>query len=315
MQIAVLVPCFNEEATIELVIKDFRDALPESTIYVYDNNSTDKTAIFAEKGGAIVRREMLQGKGNVVRRMFADIEADIYVLVDGDGTYHAPKSIEMVQTLVNNNLDMVNGKRERTEASAYRLGHQQGNRMLTALVGWTFGAGVSDMLSGYRVMSRRFVKTFPAHASGFEIETELTVHALEMRMAIAEVPGPYYPRPEGSESKLSTYRDGARILRTIFNLLRDEKPLLFFASVAAVTLLAAISLATPILVEYVETGLVPRFPTAMLSMGLALVAMVAFTAGLILDSVVRGRRELKRMHYLGVERFRGRGVELDHVNY
>jgi glycosyltransferase involved in cell wall biosynthesis len=305
MQIAVLVPCFNEEATIELVIKDFRDAIPESMICVYDNNSTDQTAIVAEKAGAIVRREMLQGKGNVVRRMFADIEADIYVLVDGDGTYHAPKSIEMVQTLIDNNLDMVSGKRERTEASAYRLGHQQGNRMLTALVGWTFGAGVSDMLSGYRVMSRRFVKTFPAHASGFEIETELTVHALEMRMAIAEVPGPYYPRPEGSESKLSTYRDGARILRTIFNLLRDEKPLLFFASIAAVTLLAAIFLAMPILVEYVETGLVPRFPTAMLSMGLALVAMVAFTAGLILDSVVRGRRELKRMHYLGMERFRG----------
>lgn len=312
MQIAILIPCYNEAASIKSVVHDFRMALPNASIFVYDNNSTDETVPLAEEAGAVVRSEPIQGKGNVVRRMFADIEADIYVLIDGDGTYYVPAVQEMVQTLVDHNLDMVTGKRNKTAVSAYRLGHQQGNRLLTGLVTWAFGAGVSDMLSGYRVMSRRFVKTFPAHASGFEIETELTVHALEMRMLTAEVRAPYYPRPEGSESKLSTYRDGIRILRTIVNLVRDQKPLIFFTSMAAISLFAAISLAAPIFFEYLKTGLVPRFPTAILSMGLTLVTMVAFTAGLILDSVVRGRRELKRMHYLGMERFRSGSVVVEH---
>lgn len=300
MDIAVLIPCYNEAATIEGVIVAFRRELPDATVYVYDNNSTDETAARAEQAGAVVCSESLQGKGNVVRRMFADVEADIYILVDGDGTYHAPGAPEMVRTLLDDKLDMVTGKRESTDEAAYRPGHQLGNRVLTGLVARIFGTGVSDMLSGYRVMSRRFVKTFAAHSSGFEIETELTVHALEMRMAMTEVPGPYDSRPEGSQSKLNTYRDGVRILRTIVNLVRDEKPLLFFTSVAMITLLTAIGLAVPIFLEYLETGLVPRFPTAILSTGLALVAMIAFTAGLILDSVVRGRRELKRMHYLAL---------------
>lgn len=311
MQIAVLIPCHDEAATVGSVIRDFRAALPEAVIYVYDNNSSDATAALAEEAGAVVRRETLQGKGNVVRRMFGDIEADVYVLVDGDDTYHAAGVPEMVRMLVDDNLDMVTGKRESTDQAAYRPGHQLGNRVLTGLVARIFGTGVSDMLSGYRVMSRRFVKTFAAHSTGFEIETELTVHALEMRMAMAEVPGPYKSRPEGSESKLNTYRDGVMILRTIVNMVRDERPLLFFGSAAVVTLLLAIGLAGPVFIEYLETGLVPRFPTAILSTGLVLVAIIAFTAGLILDSVVRGRRELKRMHYLGMQRSRSRGAEVD----
>lgn len=312
MQIAILIPCYNEAVTIKSVVRDFRMALPNASVFVYDNNSTDKTALLAEEAGGLVRSESVQGKGNVVRRMFADIEADIYVLIDGDGTYDIPAAQRMIQTLVDHNLDMVTGKREMTAMSAYRLGHQEGNRLLTGVVTWIFGAGVSDMLSGYRVMSRRFVKTFPAHSSGFEIETELTVHALDMRMATAEVRGHYYPRPAGSESKLSTYRDGVRILRTIVNLVRDQKPLLFFISISVAALVVAISLATPIFFEYLETGLVPRLPTAILSMGLVLVAMIAFAAGIILDSVARGRRELKRMHYLGVERFRSGCAAVGH---
>lgn len=312
MQIAILIPCYNEAAAVKSVVRDFRMALPNASAFVYDNNSTDKTVPLAEEAGAVVRLESIQGKGNVVRRMFADIEADIYVLIDGDGTYDVPTAQSMIQKLVDYNLDMVTGKREMTTMSAYRPGHRKGNRLLTGAVTWAFGAGVTDMLSGYRVMSRRFVKTFPAHSSGFEIETELTVHALDMRMATAEVPGPYYPRPEGSESKLSTYRDGIRILRTIVNLVRDQKPLLFFMSMAVAALVGAIFLVTPIFYEYLETGLVPRLPTAILSMGLVLVAIVASTAGIVLDSVVRGRRELKRMHYLGMERFRSSCAALDH---
>ena len=305
LDIAVLIPCHNEEATVGRVVEQFREVLPLARVYVYDNNSTDRTIEYAIKAGAVVYSEPLQGKGNVVRRMFADVEADIYILVDGDATYHAPGAPDMVKRLVNDNLDMVTGRREEAAEAAYRPGHQLGNYLLTGMVRLIFGTRVSDMLSGYRVMSRRFVKSFPAHSRGFEIETELTVHALEMRMAMAEVPGPYAARPEGSESKLNTYRDGIRILSTIVNLVRDERPLLFFGLASLLAMIFSFGLGIPVILDYLETGLVPRFPTAILSTGMALVGLILFTAGLILDSVVRGRREIKRFHYLALSRYLG----------
>lgn len=298
--IAVLLPCYNEEAAISQVLRDFRKALPDATLYVYDNNSSDRTADVARAAGAVVRIERLQGKGNVVRRMFADIEADIYVLVDGDDTYHAPSAPRMIRLLLAEQLDMVSGARATDIDIAYRPGHRLGNRLLTGMVAYFFGDRISDMLSGYRVFSRRFVKSFPALAGGFEIETELTVHALELRMPIIERPTPYKDRPEGSVSKLSTYKDGFRILWMIGKLVRDERPLLFFGTTALLLALLALVLAGPIFVTYVQTGLVPRFPTAILTSGLMLLASLSFACGIILDTVTRGRQELKRMRYLAL---------------
>lgn len=300
-RVAVLIPCFNEAASIASVVGDFREALPDATIYVYDNNSTDQTPELANAAGAIVRCEPLQGKGNVVRRMFADIEAEVYVLVDGDGTYDATSARAMVDELLSNSLDMVNGARVATTDAAYRRGHAFGNKLLTATVGGIFGSRIRDMLSGYRVMSRRFVKSFPALATGFETETELTVHALELRLPVAEMDTPYRSRSAGSTSKLRTYRDGLRILWTILRLVEAERPFQFFGAVAVALAISAIALAWPLLTVYLETGLVPRLPTAVLVTGMMLVAFVSFVAGLILDAVTHGRQEVKRLHYLALQ--------------
>ena len=299
-RLAVLIPCYNEAATIAGVVEGFRAALPDATIYVYDNNSRDETAARAAAAGAVVRREMLQGKGYVVRRMFADVEADIYVLVDGDGTYDPAAAATMVGRLLSEGLDMVTGTRVSDLAEAYRPGHRFGNRLLTGMVQAVFGNRVSDMLSGYRVFSRRFVKSFPGLAAGFEIETELTVHALELRMALGEVPTAYGARPEGSVSKLNTYRDGFRILRTILMLVKEERPLQFFSLCAGVFLLAGLALGLPVVVTFFQTGLVPRLPTAVLAAAFVLLAFLAFALALLLDSVAHGRREMKRLMYLGV---------------
>jgi glycosyltransferase involved in cell wall biosynthesis len=300
LAVAVLVPCFNEAVAIGAVVAGFRAALPQATVYVYDNNSQDGTAAAARAAGAVVRTETLQGKGNVVRRMFADIEADIYVLVDGDDTYDAAAAPAMVRLLVENRLDMVNGARVTEIEAAYRPGHRFGNRVLTGIVGWIFGNRVSDILSGYRVFSRRFVKSFPALAGGFETETEFTVHALELRMPIGEVSTAYKDRPAGSTSKLRTWQDGLRILRTILVLVKEERPLPFFSLAGAVLLAAGIGLFVPVLLEYLRTGLVPRLPTAVLSTGLVLLSFLSFACGLILDTVTRGRKEAKRMAYLAI---------------
>lgn len=297
-KIAVLVPCYNEEIAILRVIKDFRSALPNADIYIFDNNSTDNTASIARANGAIVRNVPLQGKGNVVRRMFADVDADVYVLVDGDDTYSAASTPAMIEALVMDDLDMVVGKRETVGDGAYRSGHVWGNKLLTECVTKLFGHAFTDILSGYRVFSKRYVKSFPATARGFEIEAELTVHALELRMPIAEISTPYKSRPEGSVSKLSTYKDGLRILRTIFDMYRLEKPLMFYGSIGASVFLSAILLIIPILVTFFQTGLVPRFPTAILATGMCIVAISSLWCGLILDTVTRGRQEMKRLFYL-----------------
>ena len=300
MTVAVLIPCYNEEHSITQVVADFRAALPAATIYVYDNNSRDKTVELACAAGAVVRHEPLQGKGNVVRRMFSDIEAEIYVMVDGDATYHAPSAPAMIARLVDENLDMVVGSRLRTEeAGAFRAGHEFGNHLLTGFVARLFGDRVKDMLSGYRVFSRRFVKSFPAMSTGFETETELVVHALSLSMPVAEVETPYFARPEGSVSKLNTYRDGWRILMTILKLLKRERPLALFGGIFAVLTVAAVGLAEPIVLTYMKTGVVPRFPTAILATGIMILAFLSLTAGVILDTVTHGRRETKRLHYLG----------------
>lgn len=297
-RIAVLVPCYNEEAAVATVVADFRKALPGAEIYVYDNNSRDNTAAVAREAGAIVRSERRQGKGHVVRRMFADVEADIYVLVDGDATYDAPSAPRMIDTLLEEHLDMVVGLRIDQSQAAYRLGHRAGNRMLTGFLSSTFGHAFKDILSGYRVFSRRFVKSFPVLSDGFEIETELAVYALELSLPVAEVETPYYARPEGSFSKLNTWRDGFRILGTMLKLYRSERPLRFFTVIGILLALAAITLAIPIVVTFIETGLVPRLPTAVLSMGLTIVAMLSVSSGLVLDTVTRGRREMKMLAYL-----------------
>lgn len=296
--IAVIVPCYNEEVAIPKVVSDFRTALPQATVYVYDNRSTDKTSEVARAAGAVVRRELRPGKGNVVRRMFQDIEADIYVMVDGDDTYDASLAPKLVERLVEDRLDMVVGKRIETHQDAYRGGHRLGNYVLTGLVKSLFGSQLDDMLSGYRVFSRRFVKSFPSSSREFEIETELTVHAMQMRMACAEVDTPYKERPPGSVSKLRTFRDGWRILVTIMNLLRNERPLMFFAWIAVLTWTLAIVLGIPLVFQYLETGTVPRFPTAILCTGIAVVGVVALATGLILDLVAHVRREVKRLAYL-----------------
>ena len=297
-RIAVLVPCYNEEAAVATVVADFRKALPSAEIYVYDNNSRDRTAAVAREAGAIVRGERRQGKGHVVRRMFADVEADIYVLVDGDATYDAPSAPRMIDKLLDQHLDMVVGLRVDQVQAAYRLGHRTGNRMLTGFLSSTFGQEFKDILSGYRVFSRRFVKSFPVLSDGFEIETELAVYALELSLPVAEVETPYYARPEGSFSKLNTWRDGFRILGTILKLYRSERPLRFFTVIGILLALAAIILAIPIVITFIETGLVPRFPTAVLSMGLMIMAMLSVSSGLVLDTVTRGRREMKMLAYL-----------------
>ncbi len=302
-RIAVLIPCYNEEVAIPRVVAAFRAALPQATIYVYDNNSKDRTVEMARAAGAVVRGESLQGKGHVVRRMFADIEADAYVLVDGDDTYDATAAPAMLRLLLDDRLDMVTGARvtpEAEAAAAYRRGHRFGNAVLTGMVGRVFGKRVSDMLSGYRVFSRRFVKSFPALASGFETETEFTVHALELKLPVGEVRSPYKERPVGSASKLNTYRDGFRILRTILTLVQRERPLMFFSIAGVLLLLLAIGLAVPLVQTYLETGLVPRLPTAVLSTGLVLLSFLAFACGLILDTVTRGRQEAKRIAYLAI---------------
>jgi len=300
LRIAVLVPCYNEELSIGKVVRDFRAALPEAVIYVYDNNSKDRTAEVAREAGAQVALETLQGKGNVMRRMFSDVEADVYVLVDGDDTYEATSAPVMIEQLLGQNLDMVTGTRVTQIAAAYRRGHRLGNAMLTGIVAAIFGDRVSDMLSGYRVFSRRFIKSFPALSSGFETETELTVHALELRMPLGEVETPYRDRGKDSTSKLNTYSDGWRILVTILVLVKEEKPLQFFTAAAGALFFAGVGLSIPIFLEFHRTHLVPRFPTAFLSLGMVLMSFLSLVCGLILDSVARGRKEAKRMVYLGI---------------
>lgn len=301
--VAVLIPCYNEEVAIASVIVDFRAALPAAMVYVYDNNSRDRTAEAARAAGAVVGNERLQGKGHVVRRMFADIEADVYVLVDGDATYHAPSAPVMVGKLLAERLDMVNGTRVSQVEAAYRPGHRLGNLVLTGIVRTIFGNRVTDMLSGYRVFSRRFVKSFPAFSSGFETETEFTVHALDLGMPIGEIDTPYRERPPGSQSKLNTVRDGMRILLTILRLVKEERPLQFFIVNGATLFVLAVILAVPLVTEFARSGLVPRFPTAILVTGLVGLAFLSFTCGLILDSVSRGRTEIKRLAYLAVPLF------------
>jgi glycosyltransferase involved in cell wall biosynthesis len=306
-EIAVLIPCFNEQETVGTVVSAFRSHLPEAAIFVYDNASTDATIERARNAGAVVRSEPLRGKGYVVRRMFADIEADIYVLVDGDGTYDAASAPALIDALVRESLDLVSAVRIDSSQKAYRTGHRFGNWLLTRLVAQLFGKRFSDMLSGYRVMSRRFVKSFPALSTGFEIETELTVHALQMRIPIAEVPTPYSERPEGSDSKLRTVSDGMRIMRTIAYLLKEERPLAFFGTTSTVLVVVSLALGIPVIVEFIKTGLVPRFPTAILATGLMIVAALSLVCGLILQTVTRGRIEMKRLSYLSVPiRFRPR---------
>jgi glycosyltransferase involved in cell wall biosynthesis len=290
LRIAVLVPCFNEEAAVATVVSDFRTALPTAEIFVYDNNSRDRTAEVARAAGAIVRSERRQGKGHVVRRMFAD--------VDGDATYDAPSAPRMIDALVNDHLDMVVGFRVDQSVAAYRPGHRTGNWMLTNFLATVFGQAFKDILSGYRVFSRRFVKSFPVLSDGFEIETELSVHALELALPVVEIETPYYARPEGSFSKLNTWRDGLRIFGTILKLYRSEKPLRFFTVIGVFLMLVSIGLAIPVIITYLEEGLVPRLPTAVLSMGLMIVAVLSVTSGLVLDTVTRGRREMKLLAYL-----------------
>jgi glycosyltransferase involved in cell wall biosynthesis len=295
---AVLIPCYNEEIAVAKVIKDFRVALPNATIFVFDNNSTDNTAAAARAAGAEVFQERHQGKGFVVRRMFTDVEADIYVLVDGDATYDAPSARAMIERLLADRLDMVVANRVDREVAAYRAGHRTGNRLLTAFVASVFGPNFKDMLSGYRVFSRRFVKSFPLLSGGFEIETELTIHALELGLAVAEIDTPYFARPKGSASKLNTWRDGARILWTILQLYRSERPLSFFGALGIALAIASVGFAIPIVITFLETGLVPRLPTAVLAVVIMMSAFLSVAVGLVLDTVTRGRREMKLLAYL-----------------
>lgn len=299
-RIAVLLPCYNEEAAIGATVEGFRKALPGATVYVYDNNSRDRTKEVAAAAGAVVRTETQQGKGHVVRRMFADIEADVYIMADGDLTYDPEAAPEMARMIAADRLDMVVGTRKHDAAEAYRGGHVIGNRIFTRLLSGLFGRSFTDIFSGYRVFSRRFVKSFPVLSEGFEIETEMSVHALELRMPVGEIETRYLARPEGSHSKLSTFRDGWRILKTIVTLYRIERPVLFFGGIGAILVAAALILALPLVFTYLETGLVPRFPTAILATGMTIVAVLSFFAGLILDTVTRGRREVRRLAYLAL---------------
>jgi glycosyltransferase involved in cell wall biosynthesis len=299
-QVAVLVPCYNEERAVAKVVADFRTALPDAAIYVYDNNSTDGTVEAARLAGAVVRRETYQGKGHVVRRMFNDVEADVYVLVDGDATYDAASAPAMIGKLIDERLDMVVAARVDQDVAAYRRGHRTGNWLLTGFVAHMFGRSFTDILSGYRTFSRRFVKSFPILSGGFEIETELTVHALELELPVGEVATPYFSRPSGSASKLSTFSDGFRILWTVLKLYRAERPLSLFGAFGVALAIMSIGLALPIFVTYLQEGLVPRLPTAVLATGLMLLAFLSIACGLILDTVTRGRRELKLIAYLAL---------------
>ncbi|HZG10052.1 MAG TPA: glycosyltransferase family 2 protein [Allosphingosinicella sp.] len=298
LRVAVLLPCYNEEAAIAQTVAAFRAALPAATIYVYDNNSSDRTAEVAAAAGAFVRTERMQGKGHVVRRMFADVEADIYIMADGDATYDASAAPALLARLLDERLDMVVGARKSEVEQAYRRGHRLGNRLFTGILASLFGRTFTDIFSGYRVFSRRFVKSFPALARGFETETEISVHALELAMPVGEIVTAYGARPEGSVSKLSTYRDGWRIMKTILHLFRIERPVLFYGGFAAFLTGLALVLAVPLILTYAETGLVPRFPTAILITGMMIIAFISLAMGLILDTVVRGRREVRRLHYL-----------------
>jgi glycosyltransferase involved in cell wall biosynthesis len=299
-RIAVLAPCYNEAATVARVVSDFAQALPEASIWVFDNNSTDDTAAIAEAAGALVRRTPLRGKGNVVRRMFSDVDADVYLLVDGDDTYDATAAPMMVRRLLDEGLDMVSAARVSSSADAYRAGHRFGNVALSGVVRMVFGRQFKDMLTGYRAFSRRFVKSFPAHSRGFEIETELTVHTLQMRLPAIEVEAPYGARPDGSESKLSTFRDGWRILRMISLMVREERPLQFFGIASLISVLTAALLTTPLVLDYLHTGQVPRQPTLIVAVGLAVVALLSLVCGLILDTVARARLEQRRLAYLAI---------------
>jgi glycosyltransferase involved in cell wall biosynthesis len=297
-RVAVIIPCFNEAAAIGKVVRDFKRALPDASIFVYDNNSMDETVAAAREAGAIVRNERLQGKGNVVRRMFADVDADVYVMVDGDATYDAPSASTMVRLLLDEQLDMVVGCRVESQSAAYRTGHRFGNALLTGFVASLFGNRFTDILSGYRAFSSRFVKSFPGLAAGFEVETELTVHALELGMPVGEVKTPYHVRAEGTASKLKTYRDGWKILLLITWLYKNEKPLQFFTIVAAFLAAVSVAMVIPIIETYLHTGLVPRLPTAVLATGVMLLAFLSLASGLILDTVTRGRKEVRRLTYL-----------------
>jgi glycosyltransferase involved in cell wall biosynthesis len=299
-RIAVLVPCYNEALTVASIVQDFNQCLPTATVYVFDNNSKDDTVRIARQAGAVVRQVPQQGKGNVIRRMFADVDADIYIMVDGDNTYDAAAAPKLAARMVEEGLDMVVGTRITDEQEAYRFGHRFGNVLLTRCVATVFGRTFTDMLSGYRVFSRRYVKSFAAHAAGFETETELTVHALELRMPVAEVPTVYKSRPEGSVSKLNTYRDGIRILWMILKLYKSERPLAFFSLGAIICLLVSLGLAVPLFETYLHTGLVPRLPTAVLCSSLVLFGLMLLTCGLVLDTVTRGRIEAKRFAYLAI---------------
>ncbi|MGI6244146.1 MAG: glycosyltransferase [Pseudochelatococcus sp.] len=299
-KIAVLLPCYNEAASINSVVESFRKALPHAVIYVYDNNSSDDTADIARRAGATVRRETRQGKGNVLRRMFADIEADIYVLADGDGTYDASAAPMLIDRLIEDRLDLVNGSRVSTASHAYRPGHKLGNYVLTKLVSVIFGRQFQDMLSGYKVFSRRFVKSFPALSRGFETETELAVHALELRMPCTEVETEYGERPANSTSKLRTYRDGFRILMLIAKLVKDERPLWFFGFLGLLGMGIGVGFGVSVIGEYLATGLVPRLPTAVLSIGLVLTGIISFFTGMMLDMLTQSRQEIKRLAYLSL---------------
>ncbi|MET0082509.1 MAG: glycosyltransferase family 2 protein [Sedimenticola sp.] len=300
-RIAVLLPAYNEEATIAEVVSDYQKINGNVEVYVFDNNSTDRTSEFARNAGAIVAHEPKQGKGNVVRRMFADVDADVYLMADADGTYDAASSERLIDELVQNNLDMVVGVRVSDEKEAYRTGHRAGNKFLNGVVKVIFSDQFTDMLSGFRVFSRRFVKSFPADASGFEIETELTIHALEMRLPIKEIPTPYMSRPEGSVSKLRTYQDGFKILYMIIKLLKREKPFAFFGWVSVLLAMLAIVLFIPVLYTFLETGLVPRLPTAILSATLMIFSLISATAGIILKDLSRTAKEAKRLTYLSIQ--------------
>lgn len=302
-RIAVILPCYNEEAAIADVVRDFSAALPDAFIYVYDNNSTDDTVAVAEAAGARVRKEPMQGKGNVVRRAFSDIEADVYLMADGDGTYDPGRAREMVDMLLGDNLDMIVGVRTDDDPDAYRRGHRTGNRLFNLTVAWLFGDLFTDIFSGYRVFSRRFVKSFPALSAGFEIETELTVHAIQLRMPVAEIPTTYRGRVEGSESKLRTYRDGFKILHTVLLFTQHYRPLFFFTVLAGMLATVSVLLGYSVVAEYFETGLVTRFPTAVLSMGVMLVGAISQAIGLVLNNSSRGQLEMKRLKYLEFPRF------------
>ncbi len=298
--VAVIIPCYNEAAVIAKVVRDFRSVLPKASIFVYDNASSDTTRLEALSAGAIVRCESQKGKGNVVRRMFADVEADVFLMIDGDDTYDASMAPRLIDALLADSLDMVNAARVPTSTNVYRKGHKFGNALLSKVVATVFGDRITDMLSGYRAFSRRFVKSFPAVSSGFEIETELTVHALELRLPVAEIPVPYKERAAGSTSKLKTYRDGILIFSFIIRLIKQEKPLEFFGCIFLALALFAVILEIPVIVNFIETGFVPRIPTALLGVGVGILSFISLTCGLILDTVTRGRIEAKRMHYLSL---------------